>query len=202
MKFNEGLPEVYLCGKFQRFFKHFFYFLVVTLYTVQDGILVQPRDFTKISTQWGHDFWKLESPDPKYKCLGTAVTVSGERPSPMRYCCIHENHTSKKHQVSKAASDWVLPSNDVVKVIERHDDDFTTINSGHFILAGNSQEERLIVSDGVTIKEDYTMNFEPSRSRLITFRINSVSNFVFDLFKVSSWIQKRLKRGLKREFNC
>ena len=86
----------------------------------------------------------------------------------MRYCCVNEKYTSKHYQVSKAASNWILPSNGVVKLIERHDDDFTTLNSGHFVLDGHSQEERLVVANGATIVQDYTMNFEPSRYRLMT----------------------------------
>ena len=46
----------------------------VVLHAVQQGVLVNPKDFTKILTEWGHDFWRLESPDPIFKCLGTAVT--------------------------------------------------------------------------------------------------------------------------------
>ena len=50
-----------------------------------------------------------------------------------------------------------------IMVIERNDDDFRTINSGHFILDGSGQEKHMIIANGATIVEDYTMNFEASR---------------------------------------
>ena len=46
----------------------------VVLHQLKDGALVNPHEFIKILTKWNHDFWKLEHPDPDFKCLGTAVT--------------------------------------------------------------------------------------------------------------------------------
>ena len=99
----------------------------------------------------------------------------------MRYCCIHEKFTSDHYQVSKAASNWPLPFFNIhnrkfIHVIERHDDDFTTLNSGHFIISDSGQEGRLIVADGANLVEDYTMNYEPTR--IVLQATNVVINLI------------------------
>ena len=80
----------------------------LVLHEIKNGGLINPSGFEKITDDFGHTFWKLISPDPSYKCLGTAVTPTGMEPSKIRYCCVYEKYLDQNHQISKAASTWKL----------------------------------------------------------------------------------------------
>ena len=80
----------------------------LVLHEIKKGGLINPSGFEKITNDFGHTFWKLISPDPSYKCLGTAVTPNGIEPSKIRYCCVYEKYLDQNHQISKAASTWKL----------------------------------------------------------------------------------------------